>query len=589
MKTNRLYIFLILIVGLIIVNCRKDSDNFIPDNDNGGGKFVSTVSGYVLDEANQIVIGADVESNGKRTTTNNEGFFIIKDVSSSNNLKVIIQKDGYFKGCRTLFISKNNIYDVKVTLLRKEFSQSFQSNTGGKVALGNKITINFDANSIVTEAGTTYNGIVKVAMKYLNPRESNIASIMPGALAGLDTNNQLKALISYGMIGVELEGNNGQKLQIKQGSTASISVLIPESLQLSAPKSIPLWSFNYDTGLWKEEGVAIFDGENYVGKVSHFSFWNCDIPNDFIQLKGKVVYADGSPFQGIVKLIINGSVSDTLAPFAYSYTNIDGEFEGKVPKNTKFLLQVFENSFCTEILFENEIGPFTNDVVIPTITTKAIERKLIVSGKVFACNGIDVLKKGVVTIFNKKGSNKKYVFTNDNGEFNIEISNCNLEDYFLLAYDFENVILSKEILLPKNMGKVELSDIQTCTKLDEFITLNVLGEKSIFKSNLNVVDSLNSTFIKISGIEQNNIISIDNNMTGNVGLIYYFQAINGKSYYYISQNKPQPTINNVTLDKIPINSGEYYTGKYEINNIQKEDSTGVKSVSISGDFRIKKK
>ena len=97
MKTNRLYIFLILIVSLIVVNCRKDSDNFIPDNDNGGGKYVSTISGYVLDEANQIVVGADVESNGKRTTTNNEGFFIIKDVSSSNNLKVIIQKDGYLK------------------------------------------------------------------------------------------------------------------------------------------------------------------------------------------------------------------------------------------------------------------------------------------------------------------------------------------------------------------------------------------------------------------------------------------------------------------------------------------------------------
>jgi len=582
MKTNRLYIFLILIVSLIVVNCRKDSDNFIPDNDNGGGKYVSTISGYVLDEANQIVVGADVESNGKRTTTNNEGFFIIKDVSSSNNLKVIIQKDGYFKGCRTLFISKNNIYDVKVTLLRKEFSQSFQSNTGGKVALGNKITINFDANSIVTEAGTTYNGIVKVAMKYLNPRESNIASIMPGALAGLDTNNQLKALISYGMIGVELEGNNGQKLQIKQGSTASISVLIPESLQLSAPKSIPLWSFNYDTGLWKEEGVAIFDGENYVGKVSHFSFWNCDVPNDFIRLKGKVVNDDGSPFQGVVKLTIIGSNSN-----AFTNTNIDGGFEGKVPRNTKFLMQVNEHS-CSEILYESEIGPFDNDVTLSTITIKPNNFNLIVTGKVFSCNGTDILKNALVTIFDNTKKTLKYAYTDNEGLFSISLNNCGTSEFKITAYDIVNLQLSKELSIPIKSGKYEFSSISTCEKIDEFITIkNMVGLLDTIISNLKYNDSTSSSLTLVGSIGGKEVfLSINSSIQGNTKELFTYSYNANNSNFNLS-NTNKPTINIVNLKKYPIQNGEYYEGDYKINNISKNGTQELHE--FSGNFRIKKK
>ncbi|MBK8723046.1 MAG: carboxypeptidase regulatory-like domain-containing protein [Saprospiraceae bacterium] len=586
MKTNRLYIFLILIVSLIIVNCRKDSDNFIPDNDNGGGKFVSTVSGYVLDEANQIVVGADVESNGKRTTTNNEGFFIIKDVSSSNTLKVIIQKDGYFKGCRTLFISKNNIYDVKVTLLRKEFSQSFQSNTGGKVVLGNKMTINFEANSIVTEAGNAYNGIVKVAMKYLNPRESNIASIMPGALAGLDTNNQLKALISYGMIGVELEGNSGQKLQIKQGSTASISVLIPESLQLSAPKSIPLWSFNYDTGLWKEEGVAIFDGENYVGKVSHFSFWNCDVPNDFIRLKGKVVYADGSPFQGVVKLTILGSNTSSIFPYAFTYTNIDGEFEGRAPRNTKFLMQVNEHN-CSEVLYESEIGPFDNDVTLSTISIKSNNNSLIVTGKVFGCNGTDLLKNGLVTIFDNSKKILKYTYTDNEGLFSLTLNNCSLLEIKLTAYDIVNLQKSKEILIPIKSGKYELSDISTCDQIDEYLTIkNTAGIDTII-TDLYVQDSTNKSLSLFSNVNGKSIyLIINTSIQSNIKEISNFTYYANNSNFNIS-NTNKPTINIVNLKKYPIQNGEYFEGDYKINNISKNGTQELHE--FSGNFRIKKK
>ena len=92
-----------------------------------------------------------------------------------------------------------------------------------------------------------------------------------------DRNNNRVTLASYGMIAVELESTAGEKLQIATGNSATLTMPIPSSIQSSAPATIALWSVNEQTGIWKEEGTATRSGSNYVGTVSHFSFWNCDI------------------------------------------------------------------------------------------------------------------------------------------------------------------------------------------------------------------------------------------------------------------------------------------------------------------------
>ena len=108
---------------------------------------------------------------------------------------------------------------------------------------------------------------------------------MPGNLTGLTTNNEQKLLQTYGMIAVELEGGAGEKLNLAAGKIATISMPIPASMVASAPATIPLWYFNDTTGVWIEQGTATKQGSNYLGTVSHFSFWNCDVPSNFVNLK----------------------------------------------------------------------------------------------------------------------------------------------------------------------------------------------------------------------------------------------------------------------------------------------------------------
>ncbi|MBK9318869.1 MAG: hypothetical protein IPM91_08665 [Bacteroidetes bacterium] len=96
------------------------------------------------------------------------------------------------------------------------------------------------------------------------------------------------------MIGAKLFDGSGNELRLKNGVTATLSLpVIPEQLT-SAPSSIPLWHFNEVTALWEEEGTAIFNGSNYTGEVSHFSWWNCDAPGGVI-VSGRVLDCNLNP------------------------------------------------------------------------------------------------------------------------------------------------------------------------------------------------------------------------------------------------------------------------------------------------------
>jgi hypothetical protein len=76
-----------------------------------------------------------------------------------------------------------------------------------------------------------------------------------------------------------LESAAGEKLQISTGNTAKLNFSIPSSLQAAAPNTIALWYVDEKTGLWKEEGMATKNGNAYEGDVKHFTYWNCDYPD----------------------------------------------------------------------------------------------------------------------------------------------------------------------------------------------------------------------------------------------------------------------------------------------------------------------
>lgn len=414
----------ILIALLITISCQKTNDDLPDDPDDQNPppiEYVTAgISGRVLDENNQPVNGAVVKAGTASTTTDLNGHFKLNNVSLNKNAGLVkIEKDGFFQGSRTIVVNKNVVNYVSLQLIKKTVSGTVSGSTGGNITVQGGGSIVFTGNSFVNTVNAAYTGTVSVSTFFINPAASNFNDIMPGTLRGINTSNEETALQSFGMMAVELNGAAGEKLQLGLGKTATLTFPIPTALQATAPATIPLWSFNDTTGLWKEEGTATKQGTNYVGTVGHFSFWNCDYPyGRVVDFKAVIKDQNGNalyPAQVFLKII-----SDTLSSTSCGYTDSSGMVSGKVPVNKTLQLKIYGR--CNQIIYTQNIGPFTSNTDMGVITVNApAPSQVTVSGTVVNCNTAPVTN-GFVDISIDSVHNRASV---TNGSFSITISRCN--------------------------------------------------------------------------------------------------------------------------------------------------------------------
>jgi hypothetical protein len=68
---------------IIISSCQRDIDMYVPDNNNAGQilnpvPVQASVTGKVIDENEQAVVGATVKSGTNMTTTDSRGLFSVR-------------------------------------------------------------------------------------------------------------------------------------------------------------------------------------------------------------------------------------------------------------------------------------------------------------------------------------------------------------------------------------------------------------------------------------------------------------------------------------------------------------------------------
>src|SRR5690606_555839 len=112
----------------------------------------------------------------------------------------------------------------------------------------------------------------------------------------------------------------------------------------SAPATIPLWYFDETKGMWIEEGSATLQGNTYTGTVTHFSFWNWDIPFSAIIMELTLVDQNNNPLQNYTIKLTNTANSDWRS----GTTNADGWVGGLTYSNATLTLEVY-NGVCTNI------------------------------------------------------------------------------------------------------------------------------------------------------------------------------------------------------------------------------------------------
>ena len=412
----------LLVISVLFSQCQKEISH------SGGtvanpavpNPITAIIQGNVTDENGQPTAGATIKVGSQSATTNAQGYFRIRNAVLDKNASLVTaEQSGYFKAYRT-FSATAGVNQVAIKLIKKNLSGTVDASTGGSVTLstGGKVTL--PAGGVVKESsGAAYTGTINVYAAYIDPTASDIAEVVPGSFIANDKDGNRVMLKSFGMMAVELESTAGEKLQIKGGSKANLTTPIPTSVQAAAPATIPLWYVDEATGIWKEEGNATKQGTVYVGEVSHFSFWNCDISIPAIQLTLTLHNGEGHPVVHAKVKISRTNITTGLTQ-SYGVTDSLGQVSGLVPANENLSLEALNN--CNETFYNQNIGPFSAATNLGTIVVATGSTSLVTfKGKLTTCAGTPVTNGFAIISY---GITTRYARVNAAGEYTTTFTRC---------------------------------------------------------------------------------------------------------------------------------------------------------------------
>lgn len=510
MKKNFNFLLLTLLALMFVVSSCSRKDDF-----NGVGisassqKIKGGITGRVTDQNNLPVRNAIVSAYGKVVQTDINGEFKIQSVTMPKYYGYVkVEKAEYFTGSRTFTATKEGALNhVEIQLIPKTIRGTFASYEGGSITFDG-VSLNFAPNSIVRADGLPYSGPVTLVGAHLNPEASNFSRIMPGNLVGENTSGVRRGLESFGMMAVELQGSGGEKLQIIAGMKVDMKMDIPASKLASAPTSLPLWYFDEEKGMWKEEGEAVLQNGQYVGQVGHFSYWNCDYGGPVIHLDATFIDVNGNPVTNVEVSITATSINDTRS----AWTDNNGSVSGDMPYGSALVINVIDN--CGNIIYTQNAGPYTSNINLGTITITSPNYVIATyTGSVTDCNNALVTNGFVKVTVGATTSYHSLV----NGMFSVTIPACVAgAPVSIEGVDATSITQSAAYTTTLAAGVQNIGNLAACGGIiAEYIQFTVDGVPYVALLGLNCgTDSAVATTLDFSGMTGTNeyiSFKLDNN------------------------------------------------------------------------------
>jgi hypothetical protein len=468
----------LIITSVFLFQCQKDL-SYVGSGDQGvvvlPDPISSNLTGNVFDENGQPASGVQIAVGSKTATTDNRGYFRINNASLDKNASLVTaEKSGYFKAYRS-FGATSGTNQVVIKLVKKTLAGTINAATGGEVSLSNGTRISLPANGVVLASNSSdYTGTINVYASYIDPTSSDILQTVPGSFMANNKDGKRVLLSSYGMMAVELESSSAAKLQIKSGTTATLTSPIPTAAQGSAPASISLWYVDEATGLWKEEGTAAKQGNNYVGTVKHFTYWNCDMQLNTIQFTATLVTSGGQPL--VHASVVIRPTTGIYYGSAHGYTDSLGQVSGPIPANLPLLLEVHDQ--CDNVVYSQNIGPFSQNTNLGTITVAVSSSSpslVIVKGKLLTCSNTNVVNGyAIISI----GNWVHYAGVDANGNFitNFLVCGGTASNVQVLGIDATNQQQSNLSSFAITQQTTDVGNITACgTSAAQFINYTIDG------------------------------------------------------------------------------------------------------------------
>ncbi len=471
--------------------------------DNFGSPTTGNFIGLIKDIDDNRILGAQITIGNSVTTTDRNGMFILNNADVFENFAYIkVQKEGYINGSRVVIPKTTGENRIDIVLLKKDITASVTSGEFSEVSLPNGAKVNF-SGGFVRQDGSEYNGQVDVVLNYIEPNSINTFTQMPGSLLAQTEANDARNLETYGMLSVNLFSPSGEQLNINEFNRATIEFPVHYSQSGTAPDFIPLWYFDEAQGYWKEEGQAVKFGNMYVAEVSHFTWWNCDVPLDAIDFCFNLTPANNTsttPYYVIIKRLTNDQ-------YIYSGVVYSGSFEcGLIPRNEEVSVSIYQfASLCFGQLIETQtLGGYSMDTSTVISFDESVNLLTTnITGIANDCDG-NPITNGYLYV----DEYNSYSITN--GMINIGLQHCGIQTTTIQLFDFDTNQWAIIDNVPLNTQNFNLGVVSTCAnnggifngnlRLSTQQEVNDFGVSGFTSVNGNVTIGDESTYTDITNL-----------------------------------------------------------------------------------------
>jgi hypothetical protein len=339
-----------------------------------------------------------------------------------------------------------------------------------------------------------------------------------------------------------------------------------------------LWYFNDSTGRWMQEGAAVRQGNSYVGEVSHFTYWNCDLAAGVVNFKVKVKDQHGNAMA-----YTQIQFKTTSFGVRGGYTDSAGFASGMIPRGEAMEFQVL--SPCDAVLFGEQLGPVLADQDLGVVTVTYQPGAVTLTGKVVDCNGASVENGFVNALLD--GLNYRALVSK--GTFALTISRCvsTATDVKIVAGDYKTAQQGTVGTISVTIGNADAGTLTACgTMSEETVTFTFNGKTYTILAppDSTIIKKTDTLYILGAWTKDASstfIMELDNLTKPGNYMVHWLTLDNGEQYNCI----PRKEMCKVT--KVESTYG-YIEGSFTATMYKIGDSLYKTPYPASGSFRFKR-
>lgn len=437
-KINLLIFFLFLLIWA----CRKDTDIFIPYEEVPSvSSFVTgAVGGAIINEFGipqaNATVKLETKTNVEEMMTDENGIFYFRNVEiNAERTYLLIESESYGNSSRAFTPRESGTEFLKIQLMTPSILDSISATQGGLFDVVGGASVAIPANALVNNGGSPFTDAANIGARYFNPVFNNLVTQLPGTLMALNSNNEQRALATFGLLDFELASIDGEPIQLAADKKATLRFPIPDELMDNSPAFIPMWYFDESTGWWMEEGQAEKDGTYYIGEAGQAKLWTVAMSYNPIRMSASIAISETNisyPNAFSKLTVVDGGVCMA------AYTDGAGVIDGYIPAGQVLRFEIFDE--CGYVVYSSEIGPLSTDIDFSEILVEAPNSNVVQVNGTLNCSG-DPITEGYVKLeFNESST---YYFANANGEFSTTIVACNFDEFEITGVDLINHEISE--------------------------------------------------------------------------------------------------------------------------------------------------